>query len=132
MVGLEQQALSFRRDIADRDYPTEFYEQLVMPEEKWLDRRHNTLDEEERADGHRMLSTHVKMERTYLNAWQTFMDRTENVPAVIEKMLSEDRVTCNDLLSALRALNVCRFQAKELRDKIGQKFTQVSQQKCDV
>jgi len=66
-----------------------------------------------------MLSTHVKMERTYLNAWKTFMERTENIPSVISKMLSTGPVTLEDLYSALRALNVTRFQATEIRDEIG-------------
>jgi len=87
LVGLEQQALSYRRDIVDRDYPTEFYEQLNLPEEKWLQRTEHAMSEEQKKIGQRMLSTHVKMERTYLNAWQTFMERTEKVPSVIEGML---------------------------------------------
>ena len=33
LVGLAEQALSFRRDALDKDYPTEFYEKLLMPEE---------------------------------------------------------------------------------------------------
>ena len=36
LVGIEKQALSYRRDIVDKDYPTEFYEKLLMPEEAWL------------------------------------------------------------------------------------------------
>ena len=35
LVGLAEQALSFRRDALDNDYPTEFYEKLLMPEEIW-------------------------------------------------------------------------------------------------
>ena len=33
LIGLEKQALSFRRDIIDHDYPSEFYEKLMHPEE---------------------------------------------------------------------------------------------------
>lgn len=34
LVGLAEQSLSARRDALDKDYPNEFYEQLLMPEEK--------------------------------------------------------------------------------------------------
>lgn len=47
------------------------------------------------------------------------MERTENIPSVISKMLSTGPVTLEDLYSALRALNVTRFQATEIRDEIG-------------
>lgn len=43
LVGLEQQALSYRRDVVDKDYPTEFYESLVLPEEKWYERSEHML-----------------------------------------------------------------------------------------
>jgi hypothetical protein len=35
IVGVAQQALSFRRDAVGYDYPTKFYEELLMPPE-WL------------------------------------------------------------------------------------------------
>lgn len=31
LVGVAEQALSFRRDVLGHDYPTEFYENLLMP-----------------------------------------------------------------------------------------------------
>jgi hypothetical protein len=34
LIGLADQALSFRRDVRDHDYPTKFYEDLLMPEER--------------------------------------------------------------------------------------------------
>lgn len=30
--------MSYRRDIKDKDYPTEFYEKLLNAEEKWAER----------------------------------------------------------------------------------------------
>ena len=105
----------------DRDYPTEFYEEIAQPGGKWFERSEHMFSPDQKRHGYKLLSKHVKMERTYLNAWQTFMDRTKNVPDVISKML-DGPVTTEDLYSALRALNVCRFQAKGIRDQIGQHF----------
>ena len=34
LIGLADQALSFRRDVRDHDYPNKFYEELLMPEER--------------------------------------------------------------------------------------------------
>mgnify|MGYP000930017135 CR=1 FL=1 len=125
LIGLEEQAMSYRRDIEDRDYPTDFYEKLVNPEEAWLDRHQHALERPELRAAQKQLSTHVKMERTYLNAWQTFAKRTENVPETISRLLKNKCTTLEDLFTALRALNACRFQAPELRDKIGKKFAKM-------
>lgn len=81
----------------------------MLPEEKWLDRWDPAMGPEAKQTAQRVLSEHVRMERTYLNAWQTFFDRTAKVPGVMEKMLDEGDVTLNDVLSSFRALNVCRF-----------------------
>jgi|688.fasta_scaffold58716_6 hypothetical protein len=35
IIGVAEQALSFRRDAVGYDYPTKFYEELLMPPE-WL------------------------------------------------------------------------------------------------
>ena len=39
LIGLEKQAMSFRRDIIDCDYPSEFYEKLMHPEEQYIERQ---------------------------------------------------------------------------------------------
>ena len=69
---------------------------------------------------------HVRMERTYLNAWNTFMERTQDLPERIEHILTTKHQSAEDLYSALRALNACRFSAESVRQKIGEKFN-----KCD-
>ena len=105
----------------------------MLPEEKWLDRWGDTaMSHEAKKSAQRHLTEHVRMERTYLNAWQTFYDRTAQVPAVMEKMLDEGDVTLNDVLSSFRALNVCRFQARELRDRLGERFNKVRNQSSDL
>ena len=58
------------------------------------------------------------MERTYLNAWRTFYERTENIPEAMNELLKREDLGKEDVYSALRALNVTCFQAKDLRDKI--------------
>lgn len=66
------------------------------------------------------------MERTYLNGWRTFIDRTQNIPQLVSDLLDKDH-NLEDIFSAMRALNVCRFQAEAVRDKIGKKFSSISE-----
>ena len=70
LVGLSQQALSFRRDACDRDYPHEFYEKLLMPEEQRPTASHN-MPQSERHQSQEKQNI-VLMERSYLNPWTTF------------------------------------------------------------
>ena len=76
LVGIEQQAMSYRRDIIDNDYPTEFYEKICMPEDYELERL-RAVDPRGTSEAEKYNYTHVQMERTYLNGWQTFVKRTE-------------------------------------------------------
>ena len=43
LVGIEKQALSYRRDISDKDYPSEFYEKLLNPEDEWLAKQETVM-----------------------------------------------------------------------------------------
>jgi len=72
------------------------------------------------------------MERTHLNAWDTFVKGTENIPQIMDKMLNGP-ASLDDLYSAMRGLNVCKFEARKVRDKISDKFVKASEskRKCD-
>ena len=80
LIGLEKQAMSFRRDITDRDYPSEFYENLMHPEEQWVAKNEENMAPDRAKSYKKQFGEHVRMERTYLNAWSTFMKRTEDLP----------------------------------------------------
>ena len=118
LVGIQKQAMSYRRDIVDRDYPTEFYEKLLSPEEEWLGRHEDVMSRGSLKVATQMMEKHVQMERTHLNAWRTFYDRTKNIPEAMGELLKRDDLGKEDVYSALRALNVTCFQAKNLRDKL--------------
>ena len=38
--------MSYRRDIVDHDFPTEFYEKLLSPEEEWLNNQVKVMAQE--------------------------------------------------------------------------------------
>ena len=63
LVGLSEQALSFRRDIQRRDYLNKFYEDYLMPLEN---KPHNN----EFRGVEKIQYETVLMERGYLRAWQ--------------------------------------------------------------
>ena len=67
------------------------------------------------------------MERTYLNGWTTFMERTTQVPEQFSAILDSNRqVTHGDIYSAMRGLNTCRFEATELRDRLSERWEKQS------
>ena len=49
------------------------------------------------------------MERTHLNGWRTFYERTADIPAHMQQLLKRDDLGKEDIFSAFRALNVCKF-----------------------
>lgn len=123
LIGLEKQVMSYRRDLKDKDYPTEFYEKLLNADEQWFNRHSEHMAKNVEKLGHKLKSEYVKMERTYLNGWRTFEEKTQRVPEVMLKMIQgKNTLHPDDCYSALRALNTCKFEAKELRDLIGQKY----------
>lgn len=84
LVGIQKQAMSFRRDAVDKDYPSEFYEKLLMPEEEYIDKHSGVMRRDLYNQAQKFFDPYVQMERTYLNGWRTFFDRTEDLPAKME------------------------------------------------
>ena len=125
LVGIEKQTMSYRRDIVDKDHPTDFYDEIMNPEEKWLSKFEPVMEQSAKMLGQKLQYKYIKMERTYLNGYSTFYKRTENIPQVMEKLL-EKKIEAQDIYSAFRALNVCKFQAEDLRDKLGSRFDMAS------
>ena len=82
--------LSYRRDAADGDYPTEFYEKYLDPVYGML----NSKDARESASHREALlesrPKYVLMERSYLNGWRTFMQHTEDILPKIELLVERD------------------------------------------
>jgi len=56
------------------------------------------------------------MERTYLTAWQDFYSHSAKMVELIADMVSSSDV--EGQLHALRALSACRYESRDLRDKI--------------
>lgn len=63
LVGLSEQALSYRRDVLGKDYLNKFYEDYLMPLEKQIHANKTFALEKVRYES-------VMMERGYLKAWQ--------------------------------------------------------------
>ena len=55
LVGVEKQAMSYRRDIVDHDFPTEFYEKLLSPEEEWLNNQVKVMAQEQQKMARKLL-----------------------------------------------------------------------------
>jgi hypothetical protein len=66
LIGLSEQALSFRRDVHRRDYLNKFYEDYLMPLEK------KPYNHQFRGVDKAVTYENVMMERGYLRAWQQF------------------------------------------------------------
>lgn len=115
LIGLADQALSFRRDVKDKDYPNKHYEDLLMPEER-------TEGYENVAEFERFLldnkAKNVLMERTYLNAWKDFSNHSSSMVAAITKLVGQSPNDVEGQLHALRALSACRYESKAVRANI--------------
>ena len=74
MIGLSQQALSYRREAQDNDYLHKHYADRAYPEED-LD---GVPD-----------STCVKMERDYLRAWYIFEREVKKIQPRIERAINQ-------------------------------------------
>lgn len=91
LVGLAHQAQSFRRDAKANDYPSEFYDRYLNPEDFVLTGGPFQMDAEK--NPLKFTKTpFVRMERSYLNAWTTFQNQTKNFLHLIAKGVSEEKV----------------------------------------
>ena len=48
-----------------------------MPEEEWLGRHEDRMPRHSFKTAQKYMETNVQMERTHLNAWRTFYERTK-------------------------------------------------------
>ena len=108
LVGLSEQALSFRRDVQRKDYLNKFYEDLLMPLEKKLyNNSWRSLD--------KINYETVLMERGYLKAWTQFKDHADRIAPRLSQLVKEDRDHLEGQLSAFLALSSCRLDDPSLR-----------------
>ena len=63
IVGAQQQALSFRREVQDNDYPNKFYKEYLMHDEMFEKMIDENLPEDRRVVEQ---GKHVLMDRSYL------------------------------------------------------------------
>lgn len=115
LVGLAEQAQSYRRDACDKDYPNKFYEDLVKPEESRMD--HRDVDPLEKYKQDRK-TPYVQMEPSYLNAWTNFSTESGKIIDNHFKRLIGDEKSVDGLLQGLRALSACKYEARRHRDLI--------------
>lgn len=90
LIGLAEQTLSQRRDVADRDYPNEFYEKILGIEEErnYYGSDFKSKNREHHVQRKMMKSEYVKMEASYLTGWRTFVKRSAQLIPHLEKLTS--------------------------------------------
>lgn len=112
LVGLAEQALSYRRDVQGKDYLNKFYEDYLMPEEKEI------FDNGIISFKDRMRTPVVMMERGYLKAWQLFKEHSLRILPRLTQLVREDKDQLDGQLHALSALNAMRVEEPALRSEI--------------
>lgn len=115
LTGLAEQAQSQRRCALDKDYPNEYYEKMLMPEEF---QGRNPLADQEIKERALRKTPYVMMEQSYLNGWRNFSSESSKIIEKHFKRLIHEENSCSGLLKGLRALSACKYEARELRDKI--------------
>ena len=111
LVGLSEQALSFRRDVKRQDYLNKFYEDYLMPLEK---KPYNN----EIRGVEKIQYESVLMERGYLRAWQQFKEQADRIAPRLATLVKEDKDHIEGQLNALSALSACRLDQPALRSEI--------------
>lgn len=111
LVGLSEQALSFRRDVVRKDYLNKFYEDYLMPLEK-------QVHANQFKDFEKIKYENVLMERGYLRAWQQFKQYTEQIAPRLAQLVKEDKDHIEGQLASLSALSACRLDQPTLRSEI--------------
>ena len=111
LVGLSEQALSYRRDVLGKDYLNKFYEDYLMPLEKQIHGNKTFATDKLKYES-------VMMERCYLKAWQQFKDHSERILPRMQDLARQDKNNIEGQLHALNALAACRFDQPQLRGEI--------------
>ncbi|CDW84758.1 UNKNOWN [Stylonychia lemnae] len=110
-AGLESLALSYRKDVNREDYLNEFYENYVLPEDKYV---------KEMEYGRFFKQQHVLMERSYLRAWKVFSDESEKLLPYFRDLVNLDKDNLDAQLNGLTGLAAIRFDEPQLRKQIVQ------------
>lgn len=121
LTGVEQQALSFKRDAEEKDYPTDHYRDHVLEEEVLM--RNKNASDNLRDYIRKYGKKTIQMDRSYLKGWTTFLEKTENMDEKIRKLFYHQRdveknLTVLDCFAGLRALSAARYSAKDLRNEM--------------
>lgn len=109
LVGLSEQALSYRRDVVGKDYLNKFYEDYLMPYEK------NLYNSQGKGVADKFKAETVLMERGYLKAWQQFKSHSQAIIPRLRDLVKEESSSLNGQLHALNALAALKVEERELR-----------------
>lgn len=112
LIGLSQQALSFRKDAQDKDFLHKFYEDHVT--------RDNIKDEDHELynQAPNFESYNVKMKQEYLRGFYIFEKEAEKILPRLIKLINKSPNDTEGLLHALAALSACNHDEPETRLKI--------------
>jgi len=113
LVGLERQALSYRREARDRDYLNEYYKNLLnegefKPFENAAEEKTSSADD----------YAYVRMERDYLKAWVTYQKGVDSIKERMLKLGEQSLDSAEDMLFGFRGLSAAKLEAPELREKM--------------
>lgn len=86
LVGLAEQALSYRRDAVGKDYLNKFYEEYLHPLEN---SKYETPSQKELV--HKFKTDVVMMERGYLKAWQQVKSFASTLVPRLRSLVDEDK-----------------------------------------
>mmetsp|Transcript_31265 Transcript_31265/g.47846 ORF Transcript_31265/g.47846 Transcript_31265/m.47846 type:complete len:364 (+) Transcript_31265:1222-2313(+) len=121
LVGLEKQALSYRRDANDKDYLHEFYKEHCASQD--------FQSFEEAHDGHTSNMNdmpYVRMAREYLKAWKTYEDGVKKLEPRILKLVSESLSNPEDILFGFRGLSAAKLEAPEQRGQMNSSYLKMA------
>lgn len=112
LIGLSNQALSYRKEAGGDDYLHKFYEnhltQTEIKNPEHPDFEHAHLNE----------PATVRMARDYVKAWTIFDKEVDQLEPRIINLINQSKNDLEGQLHALHALSACKIEAPETRDQI--------------
>jgi hypothetical protein len=112
LIGLSQQALSYRKEANGHDYLHDYYEKHATYGE-FTDPDHSL-----HKHMHNFEPNVVRMGREYLKAWDIFDREVDAIWPRMEKLINESQDDLEGQLHALQAMSSIKVEKSAIRNRI--------------
>lgn len=110
IVGAHQQALSYRREVSDHDYPNDFYRNYLLHHDTHFKNMDPSHEHYRRPHE---VSHYVRMDRSYLKPWNTYLREADKLSEPFLDWIKDSNLSVEGCLRGYRALSALKLDAGE-------------------